>query len=45
MVCCIFLRVQVLQIATKIVKGQIEITSDVHLVTKGEKVCDNIEML
>lgn len=29
---------QVLQIATKIVKGQIEITSDVHLVKAGEKV-------
>jgi len=29
---------QVLQIATKIVKGQIEITNDVHLVKQGEKV-------
>lgn len=29
---------QVLQIATKIIKGQIEITSDVHLIKEGEKV-------
>eukprot|EP00518_Triparma_eleuthera_P005075 CAMPEP_0182464226 /NCGR_PEP_ID=MMETSP1319-20130603/8399_1 /TAXON_ID=172717 /ORGANISM="Bolidomonas pacifica, Strain RCC208" /LENGTH=318 /DNA_ID=CAMNT_0024663853 /DNA_START=61 /DNA_END=1017 /DNA_ORIENTATION=+ len=29
---------QVLQIATKIAKGQIEIVSDVHLVSAGEKV-------
>lgn len=29
---------QVLQIATKIVKGQIEITSEVHLVKAGDKV-------
>jgi len=29
---------QVLQIATKIVKGQIEITTDVHLIKAGEKV-------
>jgi large subunit ribosomal protein LP0 len=29
---------QVLQIPTKIVKGQIEITNDVHLIKKGDKV-------
>jgi len=29
---------QVLQIPTKIVKGQIEITNDVHLIKEGEKV-------
>jgi len=29
---------QVLQIATKIVKGQIEITTEVHLIKKGDKV-------
>lgn len=29
---------QTLQIATKITKGQIEMTNDTHLITKGEKV-------